>query len=44
LNFKAGYFIPVGRFVSIVWMIGVSLTIPMSITEPTEGSKAHSAA
>jgi len=27
LNFKAGYFIPVGRFVSIVWMIGVSLTL-----------------
>jgi hypothetical protein len=32
LNFKAAYFIPVGRFVSIVWMIGVSLTLPASIT------------
>jgi hypothetical protein len=31
LNFKAAYFIPVGRFVSIVWMIGVSLTLPTSI-------------
>ena len=32
LNFKAAYFIPVGRFVSIVWMIGVSLTLPASVT------------
>lgn len=32
LNFKAGYFIPVGRFISIVWMIGVSLTLPAVIT------------
>jgi hypothetical protein len=32
LNFKAAYFIPVGRFVSIVWMIGVSLTLPVRIT------------
>jgi hypothetical protein len=32
LNFKAAYFIPVGRFVSIVWMIGVSLTLPARIT------------
>jgi hypothetical protein len=32
LNFKAAYFIPVGRFVSIVWMIGVSLKLPASIT------------
>jgi hypothetical protein len=34
LNFKAGYFIPVGRFVSIVWMIGLSLTLPSSVTTP----------
>lgn len=33
LNFKAGYFIPVGRFVSIVWMIGLSLTLPSSIPD-----------
>jgi hypothetical protein len=32
LNFKAAYFIPVGRFVSIIWMIGVSLTLPANIT------------
>ena len=44
LNFKAGYFIPVGRFVSILWMIGVSLTLPMSITDSTGGSEPHSAA
>ena len=30
LNFTAGYLIPVGRFISIVWMIGVSLTLPAS--------------
>jgi hypothetical protein len=28
LNFTAGYLIPVGRFISILWMIGVSLTLP----------------
>jgi len=31
LNFTAGYFIPVGRFISIIWMIGVSLTLPAGI-------------
>ena len=36
LNFKAGYFIPVGRFVSIIWMIGVSLTLPNSLTNSTD--------
>jgi hypothetical protein len=34
LNFTAGYFIPVGRFISIVWMIGVSLTLRASIASP----------
>lgn len=34
LNFTAGYLIPVGRFVSILWMIGVSLTLPISIPHP----------
>lgn len=43
LNFKAGYFIPVGRFGSIVWMLGVALTLPISVTESTEGVEAHSA-
>lgn len=28
LNFTAGYFIPVGRFGSIVWMICISLNLP----------------
>jgi hypothetical protein len=32
LNFKAAYFIPVCRFVSIVWMFGVSLKLPATIT------------
>jgi hypothetical protein len=35
LNFTAGYFIPVGRFIGIVWMIGVSLTLPKSIASTT---------
>src|SRR5882757_7682137 len=35
LNFKAGYFIPVGRFISIIWMIGVSLTLPAGIAKAT---------
>ena len=43
LNFKAGYFIPVGRFVSILWMVGVSLTLPISIIDSTGGSEPHSA-
>lgn len=28
LNFTAGYFIPVVRFLSIVWMLGLALTLP----------------
>jgi hypothetical protein len=31
LNFKAGYFIPVGRFGSIVWMMAVALTLPAGL-------------
>lgn len=31
LTWNAGYFIPVGRFISIVWMIGVGATLPVSI-------------
>jgi hypothetical protein len=31
LNFTAGYLIPVGRFISILWMIGISLKLPASI-------------
>jgi hypothetical protein len=39
LNFTAGYLIPVGRFVSIVWMVGVSLTLPAS--RPMESQPAE---
>jgi hypothetical protein len=28
LTWKASYFIPIGRFVSFVWMIGVAITMP----------------
>jgi hypothetical protein len=34
LNFTAGYFIPVGRFIGILWMIGVAVTLPASIPDP----------
>lgn len=44
LNFKAGYFIPAGRFLSIAWMIGVSLTLPRSITDSTGASEPYLAA
>lgn len=37
LNFNAGYFIPVGRFLSIVWMIGVSQKLPASISTSADG-------
>ena len=43
LDFRAGYFIPVGRFVSIAWMIGVALTLPMRVTGSTDGAEAHAA-
>ena len=33
LDFRAGYFIPAGRFGSIVWMICLSLTLPSSISK-----------
>jgi hypothetical protein len=32
-NFTAGHLIPLGRFISIVWMIGLALTLPSSIRE-----------
>jgi hypothetical protein len=31
LSFTAGYFIPVARFLSIVWMFGVSLKLPAAL-------------
>jgi hypothetical protein len=33
LNFTAGYLIPVGRFISIVWMIGVARMLPASVSD-----------
>lgn len=30
LVWNAAYFIPVGRFISIVWMIGLAITLPSS--------------
>ncbi|MFZ0743195.1 MAG: hypothetical protein WAM85_02260 [Terracidiphilus sp.] len=44
LNFKAGYFIPVGRFVSIFWMIGVSFTLPASMAKAKSEREAIPAA
>jgi hypothetical protein len=44
LNFKAAYFIPVGRFLSIVWMIGVSLTLPVSIPDSIREPEVNLAA
>jgi hypothetical protein len=31
LVWNAAYFIPVGRFLSVVWMIGVAVTLPVSV-------------
>ena len=39
LNFTAGYFIPVARFLSIVWMLGVALTLPASVPVAENGGK-----
>jgi hypothetical protein len=36
VNFSAGYFIPVGRFISIIWMIAVSLTLPIGKPAPIQ--------
>ncbi len=44
LNFTAGYFIPVGRFISILWMIGVSLTLPTSIARSVYEADVNTAA
>jgi hypothetical protein len=33
LNFTAGYLIPVGRFISIVWMIALALKLPVSVPD-----------
>jgi hypothetical protein len=39
LNFTAGYFIPVARFLSIVWMFGLSLTLPEGLRYREDNSK-----
>jgi hypothetical protein len=37
LNFTAGYFIPVARFLSIVWMLGLALKLPNALPNPHDG-------
>lgn len=37
LNFTAGYFIPVARFLSIVWMLGFALTLPVAVSVADAG-------
>jgi hypothetical protein len=40
LNFTAGYFIPVARLVSIVWMIGISFQLPHGLRSREDGGPA----
>jgi hypothetical protein len=37
LLWNAGYFIPIGRFIGVVWMVGVGVTLPVSIVEDSSG-------
>jgi hypothetical protein len=37
LNFTAGYFIPVTRFLSIVWMFGLALKLPTALPVVEDG-------
>jgi hypothetical protein len=37
LNFTAGYFIPVARFLSIVWMLGLALKLPVAVQVTDSG-------
>lgn len=37
LWWNAGYFIPVGRFLGVVWMIAVAVTLPSRIAREKEG-------
>ena len=37
LNFTAGYFIPVARFLSIVWMLGLALKLPAALSVVSDG-------
>lgn len=38
LNFTAGYFIPAARFLSIVWMLGLSFTLPADLLSGADRS------
>lgn len=38
VNFTAGYFIPVVRFLSIFWMLAFALNMPIAILDAREGS------
>ncbi len=45
LWWNAGYFIPVGRFLGVVWMIAVAVTLPSRVArekEETRGSGSGS--
>lgn len=40
LNFTAGYFIPVARFLSIVWMLGFAVKLPGAVPVAEAGESA----
>lgn len=44
LTFTAGYFIPVGRFLSIVWMIGIAWTLPRGVRGSPDDEERTAAA
>lgn len=44
INFTAGYFIPVGRLLSIVWMVGLSLTLPRGVPSRARETQVVAAA
>ncbi len=39
LNFTAGYFIPVARFLSVAWMLGFALTLPVAVSVADAGER-----
>jgi hypothetical protein len=43
LNFKAGYFIPVLRFLSIFWMLGLAMNLPTASPVSGTTESGHSA-
>jgi len=42
LNFTAGYFIPVARFLSLLWMLGIALQLPVAVPVPEASERALS--